>query len=148
MRMGYLSALGLAVLVGVGSVGARAADSAAVDAGVIAWAGSQYAAAVRLWQPLARTGNAQAQRYLGYAYRRGLGVPRDDARAAYWYRRAAVQGQADAQYALGLMYELGVGLAPDMAEADYWYGLAIAQGTSEKIQRFRGTGRCRQNRSR
>lgn len=98
------------------------------EAGVRAWAAGRHAEAVAAWRPLAESGDPRAQFYLGYAYRRGRGVTRDDARALHWYLRAARQGEPNAQYQAGLMYELGLGTAADQAEADYWYSRAVGQG--------------------
>jgi TPR repeat protein len=47
-------------------------------------------------------------------------VPRDDAEAVRWYRKAADQGDADAQRNLGLMYATGRGVARDDVEAWRW----------------------------
>ena len=47
----------------------------------------------------------------------GMGVGRDSAEAAKWYRKAAEQGHANAQNNLGLMYMSGRGVAKDNAEA-------------------------------
>ena len=69
----------------------------------------------------------------GYVYRNGLGVTRDDAVAAVWYRRAAERGQPEAQYELALMYELGLGVPQDPAEASLWYGLSAAQACPTEL---------------
>lgn len=127
MRMGNLLLPGLGLLlVLLPPVGLAAVPT--LDGGVQAWSSQRHGQALASWRPLAEAGDAQAQLYLAYAYRRGLGVARDDVQAAHWYRRAAEQGLADAQYQLGLMYELGLGVAADPAEAEYWYGLAVGQG--------------------
>ena len=55
----------------------------------------------------AEQGNALAQDALGIIYRRGEGVPSDDAEAVGWYRKSAEQGYPQAQYALGFMYFYG-----------------------------------------
>jgi len=52
---------------------------------------------------LAGQGHAPAQNNLGAMYAKGEGVPRDDAEAVTWFRRAAEQGDARAQVKLGLM---------------------------------------------
>ena len=39
----------------------------------------------------------------------GLGIPRDDAKAAIWYRKAAERGLPDAQIQLGTMIGAGQG---------------------------------------
>lgn len=77
-------------------------------AGVSAWRRGDYAAAVAAWQPLADSGNADAQFNLAQAYRLGRGVPADEGMAQGWYRRAADQGhpQAQANYGL-LLYQNG-----------------------------------------
>jgi TPR repeat protein len=50
----------------------------------------------------------------------GSGVPRDDAEAAKWWRRAADQGHAEAQYYLALTYKAGTGAPLNYAEAMKW----------------------------
>ena len=67
----------------------------------------EYARAYDEWLPLARAGNAAAQRNIGQLYRLGLGVPRDLNVAANWYRLAARQGLARAQSNLAAMYLRG-----------------------------------------
>jgi TPR repeat protein len=61
-------------------------------------------------------------------YYNGAGVPKNDAEAVKWYRRAADQGMADAQYNLGVMYVSGAGVPKNDAEAYFWWNLAAAQG--------------------
>lgn len=45
-------------------------------------------------QKLAKQGNADAQYKLGVMYSEGKGIPKDDSKAVYWYRKAAKQGDA------------------------------------------------------
>ena len=78
----------------------------------------------------AAKGNANAQVNLGYMYDKGEGVPRDDAAAVAWYRKAAAQGNAIAQYNLGLMYANGRGVPQDYASAAFWYRKAAEQGNA------------------
>jgi hypothetical protein len=61
-------------------------------------------------------------------YRLGRGVPRDDAMAARWYRRAAEQGHPGAENNLAFMYDQGLGLPQDYAAALRWYSEAANQG--------------------
>ncbi len=61
-------------------------------------------------------------------YRKGQGVPQDDAEAVRWYRRAAEQGYARAQFNLGFMYSEGQGVLRDYVQAHKWISLAAAQG--------------------
>ena len=89
----------------------------------------------------AEKGNAQDQFSLGVMYNDGRGVPKDEAEAVKWYRKAADQGYALAQFGLGLMYALGQGVPKDEAEAYKWFLLAGAQGdkgAKEKISEIEG----------
>ena len=68
---------------------------------------------------------------LGLMYDNGQGVPKDEAEAVKWYRKAADQGNASAQFNLGLMYDNGQGVPKDKAEAYKWWLLAGAQGDEQ-----------------
>jgi TPR repeat protein len=65
---------------------------------------------------------------MGYVYDIGWGVPRDDAEAVRWYRKAAELGHAGAQYSLGWMYDCGRGISQDYTQAAFWYEKAAEQG--------------------
>lgn len=58
---------------------------------------ADYLTALRHWQPLAAEGHPAAQYNLGQMYEQGLGLPRNSAFAAHWYRKAADQGHEQAQ---------------------------------------------------
>jgi TPR repeat protein len=60
-------------------------------------------------------------------YEKGQGVPKDDAEAVKWYRKAAEQGNAGAQDKLGAMYADGRGVPKDDAEAVRWHRMAAEQ---------------------
>ena len=79
-------------------------------------------------QVRAEKGDSAAQFYLGLMYQEGKGVPRDDAIAAKWYRRAAEQGEVEAQTNLGALFHKGRGVAQDSAKAAKWYRRAAEQG--------------------
>jgi TPR repeat protein len=104
---------------------AEAEDLASADS---AFSRGDYAAVRQLMRPLADAGNAKAQNYLGLLYDNGYGVPRDDARAVAWYRKAAEQGNAAAQYNLGRHYDNGHGVPQDDAQAVAWYRKAAEHG--------------------
>lgn len=87
----------------------------------VAYDRATYAAALRIWLPLAEQGDADAQNRLGEIYERGLGAGPDYSQAAAWYRRAAEQGLEKAQINLGFMYEKGRGVPRDPALALEWY---------------------------
>ena len=99
---------------------AGAAEEECKD-GLAAYGTGDYQKAYRLFYPLAYLGVANAQVMLGYMYRKGQGVPKDDAKAVQWYRDAAKRGHTLAQYAHGVMYNNGYGIPKDDAKAFYWY---------------------------
>lgn len=98
------------------------------------WHAGDRARATWLWRELAGQGSGEAALFLGYLYRKGLHLARDDAQAALWYRRAAELGQPEAQYELALMYELGLGVAQDADEAAAWYGLSSGQACPSELR--------------
>ncbi len=55
-----------------------------------------YAAAVRILQPMAERGDANAQYTLGMFYENGLGVKQDRVKAYMWLSLAASQGRENA----------------------------------------------------
>jgi len=84
--------------------------------------------ALREMGSLAVTGDARAQNNLGLMFHRGHGVPRDDAQAAAWFRKAAEQAHVSAQCNLAVMYLKGDGIPQDYGEAIYWFREAAAKG--------------------
>jgi TPR repeat protein len=58
----------------------------------------------------------------------GRGVEKDDAEAAQWLLRAALQGNALAQFHLGLSYAQGRGVDQDREQALQWLTSAAEQG--------------------
>lgn len=80
-----------------------AAVLADVRAGVDAWTRGDFPAAVREWQGPAAAGDADAQFNLAQAYKLGLGVPQDRARAEALYAQAAAQGHLQASDMYGLI---------------------------------------------
>ena len=79
----------------------------------------------------AEKGDAAAQFNLGFMYRDGDGVPKDEAEAVKWFRKAADQGLANAQLNLGFMYYSGNNVVKDGNEAYKWFLLAGAQGNEQ-----------------
>ena len=63
----------------------------------------QHATKLKLWKRLADLGDAASQYNLALALQHGIGVPKDDAQAVFWYRKAAEQGDVDAQRQLGAL---------------------------------------------
>ena len=89
----------------------------------------EFAAALEAFWPAARSGNAEAEEWIGVIYALGLGVEQDYTRAFDWYLRAAMKGHPGAQSGIGWYYELGLGLpAPDLVRAYLWYNLSTIGG--------------------
>lgn len=65
----------------------------------------------------ANSGDLSAQEYLGFAFRNGLGTPRDEGRALEWFQRAAAQGSTRAMNELGAIHTT----RRDLATAYDWY---------------------------
>ena len=97
------------------------------QAGMTAHDREDYATALREWQPLAEQGDALAQYQVGLMYRKGRGVPQDDAQARKWYAKAAAQGLAKAQFSLGTLYFNGEGGPKDYQQALHWFRLGANQ---------------------
>lgn len=93
-----------------------------------AYIAGDYEAALSEWGPLAETGDASAQVYLGIMYQQGHGVVQDDKQAFEWYRLAAEQGYALAQWRLAILYKTGTGVVQDYQEAFKWYKLVAEKG--------------------
>ena len=98
------------------------------DKGMKAYESGDYKTALREWKPLAKNGNAIAQRKLGVLYREGEGVSKDYKTAMKWFRLAAEQGDARAQFNLGLMYVMGLGVIQDNVYAHMWWNIATSSG--------------------
>lgn len=79
-------------------------------------------------QKSADAGDAEAQFQVGRVYLRGDGVPKDEGKAAEWFRRAAEQGTARSQVMLAGMLLQGRGAEKNVDEALIWYRRAAEQG--------------------
>jgi len=113
------------------SLGLGMAWAGQFEDGVAAYERGDNATALRLFQSLAKQGNAEAQYRLGNMYDDGKGVTQDYAEAVKWFRLTAAQGKAEAQTNLGVMYKDGQGVAQDYAEAVKWFRLAAVQGAGK-----------------
>ena len=71
-----------------------------------------------------------AQEALGFAFSRGIGVPKDYTQAAHWYGKAAEQGRPQAQNELGNLFSSGRGVPRDVVMAKEWWRKAAAQGNA------------------
>lgn len=112
---------------------------ASVRNGAELWRRGEWAAAAAMWRPFADNGNLDAMFNIGQAYKLGRGLPKNDAQARDWYRRAAERGHRPAQANLGiLLFQDGkktdalrwLKTAADAGEprAQYVYGVAHWNG--------------------
>lgn len=113
----------------------RLARADALQDAIAAIGRKDYASAVRLLEPLARGGQAQAQVRLALLHYHGHGVPESNVQAQQWFERAARQGLAEAQFHLGNMYAFGLVTLPPEEDAQrlaaQWYFEAARQGHAE-----------------
>lgn len=127
----YFSVFGLAALLYGGP--AHANDAVANARALIAKA--QYAEAVRTLDPLAKSGNAEAQYQLGVLYYNGKGVPEDEKKAVQLLTSSAQQGNVDAMYQLGNAYTFGAQTSQLVDDADVeaagWYFKAAKAGNAD-----------------
>jgi TPR repeat protein len=89
------------------------------------------------WRPLADTGDAAAEFYLGLLYENGLGVVADDRAAVNWYRRAAEQDHREAAKRLALINFAGRHMWTSKLQAVKWFRRAAELGDAES-QGFTG----------
>lgn len=111
------------------AAGALRADP--LEDGKNAYLAGDYGRAFEILEPLAEQGDADAQITLGIMYDYGQGVPKDDATATQWYRKAALHGIPTVQHNLGVKYFEGIGIEKDYAEAARWWRMAADLGFAE-----------------
>lgn len=76
----------------------------------------------------AKKGDAAAQERVGRLYLDGPERARDERKAYFWTRRAALSGDPNAQYTLAQMYERGRGPTRNRVGAFVWYQVALQSG--------------------
>jgi localization factor PodJL len=99
-------------------------------------AGTAHAPASHVRNAPADSGAARSMLDTGLAYLDGTGVARDDARAAQWIAKAAMQGEPLAQYWLGVLFERGRGETADPARALHWYELSAQNGNPRAMNKL------------
>jgi TPR repeat protein len=90
-------ALGCVVLVATILLSGAAAVAGPWEDGMVAYNRGDYVPAVKLFRPLAQSGNAKAQNVMGVMYRKGEGVARSSAKAFMWFSLAAKKGDTQAK---------------------------------------------------
>jgi uncharacterized protein len=81
-----------------------------LDDGGAALDRGDFHTALKLLQPLAEQGSAEAQFEIGLLYNYGWGVKQDFAEAMKWFRKSADQGDPWAEQHLSEMYAEGLGV--------------------------------------
>lgn len=79
-------------------------------------------------------GNAPSMILLAHAYENGLGVDRDESRAALWLKRAAESGYSLGQFHYGMVLKAGRGLPKDEGQARFWLMQAAAGGDANAAE--------------
>jgi uncharacterized protein len=74
-------------------------------------AAKRYSDAFQQFTQAASKGYGSAMNNFVWMYDNGTGVPKSDADAVAWYRKAAEAGNADGMYNLGVMLRHGWGVA-------------------------------------
>lgn len=84
----------------------------------------------------AEKGNPHAMMAMANFYERGLGAPRNFAKALEWYQKAARAGLSEGYYGLGICYEVGMGNPGDMDKAMTAYEKAAELGLAQAMQKL------------
>ena len=119
---------------------AEMAEQSAFARGRRALFDDDYEQALRRFRKAVNEGHAEAMAYLGYMYRKGLGVRRDDAKAAVLYRQAINTGgdtllTSVAYNNLGVLFMKGEGVAQNLPKAKELFLQAINFDGSEDSKR-------------
>ena len=99
--------------------------------------------ALPLLTQAAKAGNGEAALFLGSIYEYGrVGLAKDEAQAAAWYRKAAEEGSPDGMRNLASQYEEGQGgLQKDLEEAANWYRRAAERGDQRSADALKRLGK-------
>lgn len=103
------------------------ADAGNLPGSVADYRRGDFAAALTGLTPLAQSGDASSQYYLGLMHLNGQGVSKDEVQAFGWFERSAKQGYAKAQNALGELYFHARGIPRDYEQARFWFQKAADQ---------------------
>ncbi len=104
--------------------------SADLEKGIAAARSGDFETALSIWRPLAESGNASAQYFIGMLYYNGHGVRKDFRAAAGYFRKAADQQHSGAQYRMGNLSRRGLGIPKSNKQAFDWYVKAAKAGHS------------------
>ena len=95
---------------------------------VVAYDHGKFDPARGAFTELAQRGHAGAEFMLGAMYFYGKGVQRNDAIAAVWFHKAAIEGNASGQLAFGSLHIRGLGVRQNLVKAYGWLTVAANHG--------------------
>lgn len=95
-----------------------------------------YTAVLRYLKIGADAGFANSEYTLGKLYAGGIGIEKDERRAAELYLSASIKGFAKAQYNLGKVYRDGVGMQKDEGLSLFWFDEAAERGHARAQDRM------------
>lgn len=98
-----------------------------------------YESEMAQFEETAKKGDADAGWKLGLGYLKGIGVGKDETRAAEWFKKAANLGDVRAQTAISDLYFTGVGVRRDYVRAYTWASIA-ASGWGDQNERLKTIG--------
>lgn len=101
-----------------------------------ALASGDGAAALALFKPLAKAGNAEADYGLADIYANGIGVAQDEAKSIAYLTKAAKKGLVPAEASLGRLYATGERTVQDFGKAEAWLTKAALQGNAASERRL------------
>ncbi len=113
-------------------------DDVQLASGIAAFEAKEFRRSLQLLQPLAESGEAEAQYRLAVQYQAGLGVVQNPLQAYHWMREAAEQGHGLALHGLGIMYLYGECVEKDAGEAAIWLQRAADQGLAGSMAALAG----------
>jgi TPR repeat protein len=97
---------------------------------------ADYTAILRYLKIGADAGYANSEYTLGKLYAEGVGIEKDERRAAELYLSASIKGFARAQYNLGKVYRDGVGMSKDEGLSMFWFAEAAERGHARAQDRM------------
>jgi len=87
-----------------------------------------FTAILRYLKIGADAGYANSEYTLGKLYSEGVGIEKDERRAAELYLSASIKGFARAQYNLGKVYRDGIGMSKDEGLSMFWFAESAERG--------------------
>jgi TPR repeat protein len=103
-------------------------DAMSIASGISAFESREFSKAMRLLNPFAENGDAEAQYRVATMVLYGLGVVKNELQGFNKMKSAAEQGHALAQHGLGFMYFEGECVEQNGEKAIEWFSKAAEQG--------------------